>query len=410
VGHRKRRRVAITGIGVVSPIGNDVSAFWDALVAGRSGVAKIQGFDTSRVTVDIGAEVKSFDASEHADGRTVRTQDPAAIYELAAAREALVDACLTEIPRPSAFGAVIGLDAPYHSIARAAVGFEQSGQIGVDAFAIVQSLPDTAGALVAHTFGLRGAQYAVSGACASGAVALLQAWNLIQLGYVDAAVAGCASTLDASLVATCAAARVLLSHNPDPSTASRPFDLERDGFVLGEGAAAFVLEEECSAATRDAPIYAELLGGWQGTSVAGFTVNPAEDCAACMEGALSSTGIDRSEVDVVSAHATSTRLGDRQEAEALRRVFGARSVPAFAAKSVLGHCMSASAGLETAALLLAMRDGIAPPTINQRRPDPGCDLDCVPNEARRLPIRVALKDSFGFGGVNCCLVFRAWGG
>jgi 3-oxoacyl-[acyl-carrier-protein] synthase II len=406
---RERRRVAITGIGVVSPVGNSVPAFWDSLLAGRSGVAKIQGFDTSRVAVDIGAEIKNFDPSAHADGRTVRTQDPAAIYELAAAREALDDAGLTEIPRPSAFGAVIGLDVPYHSVARAAVGFEQSGQIGVDAFAIVQSLPDTAGALVAHTFGLRGAQYAVSGACASGAVALLQAWNMIQLGYVDAAVAGCASTLDASLVATCAAARVL-SHNPDPVTASRPFDLDRDGFVLGEGAAAFVLEDERAAAARDATIYAELLGGWQATSVAGFTVNPAEDCGGCMAAALDSTGIDRSEVDVVGAHATSTRLGDRQEAEALRQVFGARSVPAFAAKSVLGHCMSASAGLETAALLLAMRDGIVPPTINQERPDPACDVDCVPNEARRLPIRVALKDSFGFGGVNCCLVFRAWDG
>ena len=403
----RERRVVVTGIGVVSPVGNDVPEFWEALVAGRSGVATIQRFDTSRITVGIAAEVKKFDPSDHADGRTVRTHDPAAIYQLAAAREALADAHLTEIPRPSAFGAVIGLDVPHQSVARAAVGFEREGQIGVDAFAIVQGLPDTAGALVAHTFGLRGAQYAVSGACASGAVALLQAWNLIQLGYVDAAVAGCASTLDASLVATCAAARVL-SHNPDPDSASRPFDLDRDGFVLGEGAAAFILEEEGHAKVRDVPIYAEFLGGWQGTSVAGFTVNPADDCAACIESALRSTGIDRAEVDVISAHATSTRLGDRQEAEALRRVFGARSVPAFAAKSVLGHCMSASAGLEAAAALLAMRDGIAPPTINHRRVDPDCDVDCVPNEARPLPIRVALKDSFGFGGVNCCLVFRDW--
>jgi 3-oxoacyl-[acyl-carrier-protein] synthase II len=403
----ERRRVAITGVGVVSPIGSTVPVFWGALVAGRSGIAPIQRFDASRISVSIAAEVKDFEPADHADGRTVRTNDPSAIYQLAAAREALADAGLTEPPRPSAFGVVIGLDVPHQSVSRAAVGFERSGQIGVDATSIVQSLPDTAGALIAHTFGFRGAQYAISGACASGAVAILQAWNLIQLGYLDAAVAGCVSTLDAPLVASCAAARVL-SDNPDPATASRPFDLERDGFVIGEGAAALVLEAESQAGARSAPMYAELLGGWQGTSVAGFTINPAEDCAACMEAALLASGVDPSEIDVVSAHATSTRVGDRQEATAIRRVFGERSVPSFAAKSVLGHCMTASAGLETVALLLAMRDGIAPPTINQTRADPECNVDCVPNEARRLPIRVGLKNSFGFGGVNCCLVLRAW--
>jgi 3-oxoacyl-(acyl-carrier-protein) synthase len=404
LGHR---RVAVTGLGVVSPVGNTVPLLWDALVAGRSGIAPIEKFDSSRITVPIAAEVKDFDPADHADGRTIRTNDPGAIYQLAAAREAFADAGLAEAPRPSAFGVIIGLDVPYQSVSRAAVGFDRSGQLGVDATSIVQSLPATAGALVAHTFGLRGAQNAVSGACASGAVAILQAWNLIQLGYVDAAVAGCASTLDASLIASCAAARVL-SENPDPVTASRPFDLERDGFVIGEGAAALVLEAERHAAARSAPVYAELLGGWQGTSVAGFTVNPAEDCAACMTAALEASGVDASEVDVVSAHATSTRIGDRQEAAALGAVFGECSVPSFAAKSVLGHCMTASAGLETLALLLAMRDGIAPPTMNQSRPDPECKVDCVPNEARRLPIRVGLKNSFGFGGVNCCLVFRTW--
>jgi 3-oxoacyl-[acyl-carrier-protein] synthase II len=274
---------------------------------------------------------------------------------------------------------------------------------------ILRCLPITAAAQVAHTFGLRGAQSAVSAACASGAVALLYAWNLIQLGYVDAVLVGCTSALDDGLLAACGSAR-LLSRNEDPATASRPFDLERDGFVLGEGAAAFVLEEERRARARDARVYADFLGGWQATSVSGFTANPADDCVTVIEAALRETGVAAADVDVVGAHATSTQVGDRQEAAALRRVFSDRSVPAFAAKSVLGHCMSASAGLETAALLLAMRDTIAPPTINHVHPDPDCDVDCVPNEARRLPIRVALKDSFGFGGVNCCLLFREWEG
>jgi 3-oxoacyl-[acyl-carrier-protein] synthase II len=403
----RRRRVAVTGLGAVSPVGNTVPEFWEALVAGTSGVARIQKFDTSRVDVSIGAEVKGFDPLDYADARTVRRNDPTAIYQLAAAREAMADAGLTEVPCPSAFGVVIGLDVAYQSIVRASHGLERLGQLGVDVYALLQALPGTAPALVAHTFGLRGATNAVAASCASGAVALLQAWNMIQLGYVEAVLAGCVSALDEGLVATSASARVL-SKSTDPPAASRPFDLGRDGFVLGEGAAAFILEAEEHARERGTRIHAEFLGGSQTASIAGFTINPAEDCAGCMASALRATGTDPSEIDVVGAHATSTILGDKQEAEALRRIFGARAVPAFAAKSVLGHCMSASAGLETAAVLLAMRDGIAPPTINHVHPDPDCDVDCVPNEARRLPIRVALKNSFGFGGVNCCLVFRAW--
>jgi 3-oxoacyl-[acyl-carrier-protein] synthase II len=404
---RERRRVAVTGLGVVSPVGTNLRDFWEALLAGRSGVAPIRNWDTSRITTTIAAEVKGFEPREHADGKTVRLNDPAGLFQLAAAREAVADAELPGIPRPSEFGVVIGFDVPLLSIHRAFGRYHDEGQLGVDALTILRCLPITAAAQVAHTFGLRGAQSAVSAACASGAVALLQAWNLIQLGYVDAVLVGCTSALDDGLLAACGSAR-LLSRNEDPATASRPFDLERDGFVLGEGAAAFVLEEERRARARDARVYADFLGGWQATSVSGFTSNPTDDCVTVIEAALREAGVAAADVDVVSAHATSTQVGDRQEAAALRRVFSDRSVPAFAAKSVLGHCMSASAGLETAALLLGMRDGIAPPTINHVHPDPECDVDCVPNEARRLPIRIALKDSFGFGGVNCCLLFREW--
>jgi 3-oxoacyl-[acyl-carrier-protein] synthase II len=178
--------------------------------------------------------------------------------------------------------------------------------------------------------------------------------------------------------------------------------------VLGEGAAAVVLEELGHAERRRADIYAELAGGWQSSSIEGWTVNPADDCAACIEAALRVAGVRPDEVELVGAHATSTQVGDSQEAEALRLVFGERRVPAFAAKSMLGHCMSAGGGLETIAAILAIRHAIAPPTINYRHPDPRCAVDCVPNEARPLAARVVLKNSFGFGGANCCLVLRAF--
>jgi 3-oxoacyl-[acyl-carrier-protein] synthase II len=400
------RRVVVSGLGVISPVGNTVDDFWTALVAGRSGVGPISRFDASGLTASVAAEVKGFDPLEHADGRTVRTTDPSAIYLLAACREAIAGADLTAAPTDAgAVAVVVGLDVAQESLRRSALGLDRDGQLGVDSFALVQGLPDTAGSLVAHTWGFRGPLFALSAACASGVVCLLQAWNLIQLGYADAAVAGSTATLDALLVATCAAARIL-TRNPDPASASRPFDRLRDGFVIGEGASAVILETLEHAEARGAPVIAELLGGWQDSSTSGYTVNPAEDIGRCLRRALHTTGVDPSEIDLVGAHATSTPLGDRQEASALRDVFADRTVPAFAAKSMLGHGMSAAGGLETVALLLAMRDGIAPPTINYEHPDPDCVVDCIPNRARKMPVRTALKNSFGFGGVNCCLVFR----
>jgi 3-oxoacyl-[acyl-carrier-protein] synthase II len=402
-----RRRVVVTGLGVVSPLGNTVEEFWSGLVSGRSGVGPIRRFDASGLTTSVAAEVQEFDPLEHADGRTVRTTDPSAIYLLAACREAIEGAELTRASDPSAVAVVVGLDTAQVSLRKAALGLEREGQIGVDSYSLIQGLPDTAGSLVAHTWGLRGPQFALSAACASGVVSLLQAWNLIQLGYADAAVAGGTATLDPLVVATCAAARIL-TQNPDPATASRPFDRLRDGFVIGEGAAAIILEDREHALARGAPIVAELLGGWQNSSTAGYTVNPAADIARCLREALEATSVDPSEIDLVGAHATSTPLGDRQEAEAIGDVFGGRPVPAFAAKSMLGHGMSAAGSLESVALLLALREGISPPTINYEHPDPDCEVDCVPNEARPMPIRTAIKNSFGFGGVNCCLVLRKW--
>jgi 3-oxoacyl-[acyl-carrier-protein] synthase II len=325
---------------------------------------------------------------------------------LAATREAL-EAAHAATLRAGGVGVVVGLDVAHHSLHRAAAGLERSGQLGVDAFALVQALPNSACSLIAQTFGFRGAQYAVSGACASGVLALLHGWGLIQLGMVDAVVAGSTATLSALAVASCCAARVV-TRNADPACASRPFDELRDGFVIGEGAAALLLEDLGHAQARDAPILGEFLGGWQSASTAGYTVNPADDAADCMREALRVCGLDPAEVDLVGAHATSTPVGDRQEAEALRSVFAARSVPAFAAKSMLGHCASAAGGLETVALLLALRDGVAPPTLNYEHPDPFCDVDCVPNTARRIDARIGLKNSFGFGGVNSSIAFARW--
>jgi 3-oxoacyl-[acyl-carrier-protein] synthase II len=398
------RCVVVTGLGVVTPLGCGVDAFWPALVSGSSGVRPIERFAPDGLDVHLSAEVRGFDPHDHADARTVRTSDAAALLLLAAAREALEQAGLPGAADRDAIGVIAGVDVAHASISRAALGLARDGPLGVDAFALVQGLPNAGGALVAQAFGLRGAQHAVAGACASGVVSILQAANLIRLGHLDAAVAGCAASLDRLLVATCAAARVVT--RSAAAGASRPFDRDRSGFVVGEGSAALVLEEREHARRRGARILAELAGGHQTASVAGFTVNPAADAAVCMRGALRQAGVAAAEVDLVSAHATSTRVGDAQEAEALATVFGDRRVPAFAAKSMLGHCMSAAGGIEAVALVLALRDGIAPPTINHGAPDPGCDLDCVPNVARRVDARVGLKNAFGFGGVNGCLVLR----
>jgi 3-oxoacyl-[acyl-carrier-protein] synthase II len=401
------RRVVVTGVGTVSPVGNTAEVFWRSLIGGRSGIDRVRGFDTTDLRISIAAEVKGFDPLNFVDGRTARTMDRGTLMVLAAASEGIADSRLAAAGDGTDIGIVIGCDGLSESINRAACGLQQDGPIGVDAFSLVQSLPNITAALIARTFGFRGAQHAVAAACASGALSILQAAHLIQLGYVDAAIAGCTSTVDRLTIACYTAARVL-SNRPDPEGASRPFDLQRDGFVLGEGSAALILEDLDRALRRGAPIYAELAGGWQNGSPGGFTVNSSEDCAVCIQRALDRAGVTPDEVDTVSAHATSTPLGDRQEAETLRRVFGDRKVPAFAAKSMLGHCYSAAGGLESVATVLAIRDQIVPPTINFEHPDPACDVDCVPNVARSFPIRVALKNSFGFGGVNCCLVFRAY--
>lgn len=400
-----RPRVVVTGLGVVSPLGSSVAEFWDALRVGRSGVTDELRFDADGLACSVAAHVRGYDPLDHVDPRVARISDPSAVMLLAAARAALRDGALDRPPVAAEVGVVAGVDVALASVGRTALALDRDGPLGVDAFAIVQGLPNGASGLVAQQMGLRGAHFALSAACASGAVAVLQAANLIRLGQLRAAVAGCSSTLDRMVAASCSAARVL-TRNPDPASASRPFDAGRDGFVIGEGAAALLLEDRDRALERGVPILAEIAGGWQTASISGSTVNPAEDGAACMRAALASAQLDASDVDLVSAHATSTRLGDAQEAAALGTVFGPRRVPAFAAKSVLGHCMSAAAGLELVALILAMRDGVAPPTVNRRQADPECDVDCVPDVARAVNARIGLKNAFGFGGANCVLVLR----
>ena len=404
---RVRPRVLVTGLGVVSPLGNRVETFWEELVAGKSGVAPIRRFDASALKTWTAAEVEGFDPAAHADAETIRGNDPASIYLLAAAREAIDDAGPNALADRARVATIVGFDGALETLENASLELERHGLRGVDASTLASGLPVSATEVVARAFRLRGPRHALAATCASGAVALLQAWNLIRLGAADVAVAGGTSSLVRAVVAGFAAARVL-SSSRDPAFASRPFDRLRDGFVIGEGAGAIVLERSDRALGRGAVVYAELAGGWQNSSIAGFTVNEPISCAACMQGALRTAATQPDEIDLVSAHATSTPVGDRQEAAALERVFGRRRVPVFAAKSALGHCMSAAGVLETAAGILAIRDGIAPPTINFREPDPECDVDCVPNTARPLPVRAVLKNSFGYGGINCCLVLRRW--
>ena len=398
--HVNGRRVVVTGLGAVSPLGLDALSFWDALVAGRSGISHLTTVDPGDTGVSIAGQIEGFEARRFVDGRTARLIDRAALLFAAASDEALRDARLD--PRGRDVAVVAGVDTALATTARIATGFHTQGQLGVDAYALVQALPNTASGLAARRLGIRGPHLALSAACAGGAVAALYGGGLIRLGEVDAAIVGGSVGLDPVLLAACVAARVL-SRSDDPARASRPFDRRRDGFVVGEGSGALVLEELAHARRRGATVHAELLGGAQTSSLEGYTINDAQSCAACMSRALASAGVTPDDVDLVSAHAPSTPLGDRQEAEALDTVFG-RRVPAFAAKGSLGHCMAATAALETIAAVRALEEGVAPPTLNYEEPDPECQVDCVPNVARPLDVGIVLKNAFGFGGVNCCLV------
>ncbi len=403
------RRVAITGLGAVSPIGADAPSSWDAAVSGRSGIGFIESFDASAYPVRIAAEVTGFDIGELVPPKEARRMDRNVLLAVAAAQEAWDDAGLEDVDRARVgilVGSAIGGIA---TIAREQQVFAERGFDRVSPFFIPSALVDTASGQIAIQLGLQGTNFAPVSACATGSTAIGEAAASIRRGQADVVLAGgTESAIIPLILAGFCAMRGLVAEEVDPTLASRPFDATRAGFVMGEGACILVLEELEAARARGATVYAEVLG-YGASNDAHHLAQPEPEAlgvAAMIGSALDSAGVERERVGYVNAHGTSTPLGDLAETRALKHVFGdhAYRLAVSSTKSVTGHCFGAAGALEAMFCALALRDGVLPPTINYRNPDPECDLDYVPNEARRVQVDVALSNAMGLGGHNACVL------
>jgi 3-oxoacyl-[acyl-carrier-protein] synthase II len=408
-------RVVVTGMGAVSPLGNDLPTSWSAAVAGKSGITRITRFDPEGYRSQIAGEVKDLDPNDHFDRREAKRMDPVLHYALIAGREAVADAGLaTPLENAGRVGAIVasGIGGLTTTSEQVEVLLKR-GPDRVSPFLVPMILPDAAASRIAIEFGLRGPNMAVTSACASGANAIGEAYATIRRGVADAMLCGGSEAGIVPIgVAGFAAMRALSERNDEPEKASRPFDKDRDGFVIAEGAAILVLEALDHARARGARIYGELVG-YGATDDAYHIAAPLDDgaeAARCMHLALAEAGLVPEEVDYINAHGTSTPLNDVTETRAIRAALGraADDIPVSSTKSVTGHLLGAAGALEAAFTLKALQEGVLPPTANLEHPDPECDLDYVPHVARQASIEVALSNSFGFGGHNACLAFRRW--
>jgi 3-oxoacyl-[acyl-carrier-protein] synthase II len=405
-----KRRVVITGLGAVTPLATGVEESWQRLCQGKSGVARITKFDASGFNVQIAAELKDFHPEDFLDKKKIRRTDPFIQYALVAARLAIHDAGLTiNGDNTSRVGVVLGSCAGgMNMFGTNLLTLSDEGPERVSPFFIPGFLPNMAVGEVSMEFGVRGPSKCVVTACATGSNCIGDALRLIQYDEADAMIAGGS---DAYVIPIAVAGfnkmRALSRRNNEPEKASRPFDKDRDGFVIGEGAGVVILEEMESAVRRGAKIYAELNG--YGSNIDSFHITEPdwENQARCLKLALSDAGISPSDVDYINAHGTSTISNDLSETTAVKVVLGdhSKDVPISSNKSMFGHLLGAAGAVEAIFTILTIRDGIIPPTINYDTPDPECDLDYVPNIARKAQVNIALSNSFGFGGINATLAF-----
>lgn len=408
------RRVVVTGLGMVSPLGLDVASSWSGILAGKSGAATIETFDVSDYSVQFAATVKGFDPTVCMDAKEARRVDVFVQYGMVAACQAMEDAGLTEVPEAEAdrYGVAIGSGiGGIMTIEKTHETLLKSGPRRVSPFFVPGSVINMISGNVSIRYGLRGPNIAIVTACTTGTHNIGMAGRLIRDGDADVMVAGGAEMATSPVpLAAFSSMKALSARNDDPTAASRPWDRDRDGFVLGDGAGVLVLEEYEHAKARGATIYAELAGF--GMSGDGYHItSPPEDGAgavASMKNALRSAAMDPSEVGYINAHGTSTPQGDIAETRAIKTVFGEKPKLAVSStKSMIGHLLGAAGSVEAIFSVLAIRDGVLPPTINLDNPDDACDLDYVPGTAREVPVKAALSNSFGFGGTNGTLIFRA---
>lgn len=408
-----KRRVVVTGLGIVSPVGNSVAAAWDAILAGRSGIAPITHFDVSAFSVRFGGSVRDFDIERYLPAKDAKKMDVFIHYAIAAAIDAFRDSGL-EVTEANAdrIGVAVGSGiGGLPGIEDAHSGYMKSGPRKISPFFVPRNIINMASGQISIMLGMKGPNYAIVTACSTGTHCIGDAARMIAYGDADAMLAGGAE------MATCptglggfAAMRALSHRNDDPQHASRPWDRDRDGFVLADGAGVLMLEEYEHARARGARIYAELVGFGM-TADAHHMTAPAEDgdgARRCMIKALHDAGLNAEQIDYINAHGTSTPAGDGIESRAIKQAFGgyAYKVAVSSTKSMTGHLLGAAGGVEAVFSVLAIRDQVAPPTINLDNPSEGCDLDYVPHTARSMKIDVVMSNSFGFGGTNGTLVFR----
>ena len=408
------RRVVATGLGAITALGNGVEPFWENILAGRSGISLIEKVDVSDIPTKIAAEIKDFDIEDYMSRRQARRMDTSSQYFWVATQQALADAGLEyEEDDPAALRAGVLAGTGIGGVETFEAQFDilrDRGPNRMSPTGIAMIISNMAGGLASIDFNLYGPNSTVVTACAASANAIGDAAEIIKRGAADVMVAGGGeASITRFAVGGFSQARALSTHNDDPAGASRPFDAERDGFVMGEGAAVIVLEEYEHAKARGATIYGELIG--YGMSADGYHITlprpGGAGAARAMEAALAHAGMAPGDLDYINAHGTSTPANDKTETAAIKLAFGdgAYDIPISSTKSMTGHLLGAAGAIESVACLMAIRDQVAPPTINYEHPDPECDLDYVPNEPRKMEIATAMTNSFGFGGHNVSLIF-----
>jgi len=414
------RRVVVTGLGALTPIGNTVSEYWNGLATGKSGAAPITRFDATKFRTRFAAELKGYDPEQHFERKEARKMDPFAQYAMVVCEEALKDSGLLDVPFDTNRAGVVwgsGIGGIFTFFEEVKSFIEGDGTPRFNPFFIPKMIGDIAPGYISIRYGLRGPNYTTVSACASANNAIIDSMNLIRMGRADVMVTGGSeAAVNQAGVGGFNAMKALSERNDSPATASRPFDLDRDGFVLGEGGAALILESLEHALQRGARIYAELAGGGLSADANHITAPHPEGLGATlvMQAALADAGMSTADIDYINVHGTSTPLGDVSEVKAIQAVFGedAYRLSISSTKSMTGHLLGAAGAVEAVAAILAIQNGIVPPTINHFTDDPELDprLDLTFNQARERPIRAALSNTFGFGGHNTSVVFCRYEG
>jgi len=408
-----KRRVVITGLGAITPVGLSVKESWENILAGKSGIVPLTLFDMSEFPVRFGGSIKNFDITTIIPRKEAKKMDTFIHYGLAAGKEAIEDSGIV-VTEENAERIGVAIGAGIGGLPGIEVGYDaylKGGPRKISPFFVPGNIINMVAGNLSIMYGLKGPNIAIATACSSGTHNISSAGRMIQYGDADVMIAGGAE------MSTCktgmggfAAARALSTRNDDPPAASRPWDKDRDGFVLGDGAGVIVLEEYEHAVKRGAKIYAELVGSGMSSDAYHMT-SPSiggDGAARCMKNAMADAGLSADQIDYVNAHGTSTPVGDAGETQALKAAFGssAKNIAVSSTKSMIGHLLGAAGGVEAIFSILAIRDQVAPPTINLDNPDPECDLDYVPHTARKMPIEVTMSNSFGFGGTNGTVIFK----